>query len=613
MRPTRLRWRRFAIGLLAVLALYAGFIVWQRERINRMPTPDMVLLLPADADLRDPLVQVWRDAAAETGTQLRIQRASDFLQPLRTQRRPIAVVMPDSVHRRASPALVSGLQDYVRGGGSLLLTFDAAALSPRGTYDAQNAPLSALVGVEFAMYDRLGMRSTARGAISGTAAAMQALGIPPGKYVDGPHGAELSTYSYGRVNYPHYVTRGAYDGTVLLRAEADGSVVAGVHRAGAGRVMFVNLPVGYLRTRSDGALLHGVLTYFNDEVARLPRLLPTPDGVGGMVLNWHMDSNASYAALDVIEQHTRLLQAGPFSVHITAGPDTYKPGDHAGVGVDTDPRAAAWIARFMREGHAIGSHGGWIHNLFGNGVNERNEAEFSKYLDLNFASLQRATDHPIVEYSAPNGNQPQWVTDWLDRHGVLGYYFTGDTGMAPTHTYRDGHRSDRHTWAFPITTYGAAGSFEEAMEAGIPLPTIRTWLHSVADFTAEQRTARLMYFHPPGVLLYLQPMQEMVDYTRSLGLERFRWYTMADLARFLNRREAVRWSLTAGDRDTEMLDASGDLAQMTWTLPKSRYAQPVVIAGQATVADDGATWLVRSAPGRALRLRLTHVAPPTRP
>lgn len=603
--------RRFLLGLGVVALAYGAFALWRSRIDATQPAPEMVLLLPDTGASTDPLVQVWRDAAAETGTLLRIERASAFLQPVRAQRPPVAVVMPDSVHRRASAALVNRLESYVRDGGALMLVFDAASLTPNGTYPRQRSRLSGLAGVDYGLYDGLASRATRTGTIAGAPSTMERLGIPPGKYMRDGRDAVVSTYIYGRVNYAHFVTEGGFDGEALLRAN-DGSLVAGLRRVGNGRVLFVNLPLGYLRSRSDGALLHGTLAYFNDEVARLPRLLPVPDGVGGMVLNWHVDSNASYAALASIEANTRLLQSGPFSIHVTAGPDTYRPGDRAGFGVDSDPRARPWLRRFMRDGHAIGSHGGWIHNLFGRRLRDDNEAEFSKYLDLNFQSLERATGRRVIEYSAPDGNQPQWVTDWLDRRGVLAYYFTGDTGMAPTRTYRDGRRSDRSTWAFPITTYGRAGSFEEAMEHGVPLGAVRAWLRGIADFTSRQRTVRLMYFHPPGVMLYAQPMQELVDYSREVGPQRFRWYTMGEHARFLTRREAVQWTVRA-ERGADVFAMRGDLGGMAWTLPKARYARPVVVQGRAAIVDAGTDWLVRSPQQARLGLRAARAVRATRP
>lgn len=605
MRRTRhLQLRRVMSGLLVVVVAYLLLAAWHgTDSASR--TPEIVLLLPDGADGSDPLIQAWIDAAGESGVPLRPKRASEFLQPLRGSSWPVAVVLPDTVHTRAAPALVTTLVRYVDDGGRLLLVFDAATLTPEGAYLSGPARLSALAGVDYGLYDRYRSKATANSLIRGEAKAFQSLGLPPGKYIPTRTGAVVSTYAYGTIRYPHFRTQGHFDGEKLLTAEPAGDLVAGVRQHGAGRVMFVNLPLGYLRTRSDGALLHGVLGYFNDRVAALPRLLAVPDGVGGLVLNWHVDSNSSYAALDTIASRTSLLDAGPFSVHITAGPDTYRPGDNAGFNLDRDPRARAWAEQFRRGGHALGSHGGWIHNLFGEGVNEDNENDFRHYLELNFASVENAAGRRLDEYSAPQGNQPQWVTDWLADHGVLAYYFTGDTGMAPTRTYRDGQRSDRLTWAFPITPIGRAGSFEEAERDGVPAPAVQAWLRGMVDFASDERTVRLVYFHPPGALLYLHPLQAMLDHADSLDRTAFRWYTMGAHARFLQRREAVSWRLRWAS-GAEVLEAEhpASLLHMAWQIPKGRYGRPVLVDGLATISDSGEAWLVVAGATRALEVRL---------
>ena len=58
--------------------------------------------------------------------------------------------------------------------------------------------------------------------------------------------------------------------------------------------------------------------------------MSVPDGVGGLVLNWHVDSNAAIKPLQEMSSWT-LMQQGPYSIHITAGPDAGKAGDTEGL------------------------------------------------------------------------------------------------------------------------------------------------------------------------------------------------------------------------------------------------------------------------------------------
>src|SRR5205085_4401382 len=185
---------------------------------------------------------------------------------------------------------------------------------------------------------------------------------------------------------------------------------------------FVNLPIGYLEARTDGLLLHSFLRYFGLRMLAVPYLAAVPDGVGGLVFNWHVDARSSITPLHTLLA-TGVFDQGPFSIHITAGPDVDAFGDGKGLDIGHNPEGDRLIAEFQRRGHVIGSHGGWIHNYFGEHLSDNNEGEFATYLQQNMDVLQRVTGKPIFEYSAPVGNHPQWVTRWLERHGVLGEYF----------------------------------------------------------------------------------------------------------------------------------------------------------------------------------------------
>ncbi len=157
-----------------------------------------------------------------------------------------------------------------------------------------------------------------------------------------------------------------------------------------------------------------------------------------------------------------------------------------------------------------------------------------------------------MEYSAPDGNQPKWVTAWLASHGFLAYYFTGNSGMAPTQGYRDGVREGRDIWAFPIVHLNQAAAFEEMAREGYSSPEIEHWLEAVTEFAVDHHSVRLVYFHPPGIMQYRDLVDQWMERTGRLRTEgRFRWYTMTQLANFLNSRKQVVWSTSQdGERVT---------------------------------------------------------------
>src|SRR5437660_1454634 len=119
----------------------------------------------------------------------------------------------------------------------------------------------------------------------------------------------LVGYLYGELEYPSFQTTGEYHGKTLLQS-TDG-LVAGENKHGAGRVLLVNLPLGYLTTRTDGMLLHSFLHYFAEDMLQMPHLANVPDGVGGVVMNWHFGaawkSTCLGYALAGAAQHSCLL------------------------------------------------------------------------------------------------------------------------------------------------------------------------------------------------------------------------------------------------------------------------------------------------------------------
>src|SRR2546430_3639300 len=161
--------------------------------------------------------------------------------------------------------------------------------------------------------------------ISGLDSTFDELEVPPVKYYpfrpgvmtsgaapsDAPafRETELRRYKYGDLEYPSFVTSGTYDGKVLLHSSA--GTVAGEHPYQKGSVLFVNLPLSYLKGKTDGLMLHGFLKYFALRTMALPRMLTVPDGIGGLVLNWHVDSNASIKPMQEIDSWG-LLKQGPY-------------------------------------------------------------------------------------------------------------------------------------------------------------------------------------------------------------------------------------------------------------------------------------------------------------
>jgi hypothetical protein len=610
--------RRAVVATSSIVLL--ALIAWSWATHDRFRSTDdrLLLLVPDGISLSNPKVTMWSDAGSEEGLHVVPVHDSEFLSPVWGEPRCAGVILPDSIHQQAGDLFVAALHRYVANGGKLMLVYDAGTFSLSGAFSASRSRLSDLAGVDYALYDKLGDKTIQWGKVTATNTIVDQMEIPPGKYYpfhaetapsikdesavapNRTFDVELRRYKYGDLQYPSFVTSGHYAGELLF--QSSNGLVAGQQSFQKGSVLFVNLPLGYLKGNTDGLLLHAFLKYFADHTLSLPYLMSVPDGIGGLVLNWHIDSNAAIKPLQQMSSWT-LLQQGPYSIHITAGPDSGKLGDRKGFDVDHNPVSQELIRKYESLGYEVGSHGGWIHDYFSAHVETDKPDDLEQFLALNKNALEHVTGKPVAEYSAPNGNQPPWVTHWLEAHGFVAYYFTGDTGMGPTQGYRDGEREARSVWAFPILHLDRAAGFEEFLTEGYSDAEVARWLAAVTNFTTEQHSVRLMYFHPPGILPYHDLVDRWVEQTARLKADgRFRWYTMTELADFLNWRKQVKWKMSDnGGLITFEATHPQTLAHDAWRIPATKFAQPKIVEGSAKVVRDKDAWMIIAGEGRDLR------------
>lgn len=425
----------------------------------------------------------------------------------------------------------------------------------------------------------------------------------------------LSGYVYGNLTYPSYVTKGQFLGETIL-SSPDHGLVAGINSYGTagGKVLFVNTPLGYLKGATDGMLLHGLLSLFSTDMLGLAHLSKQPNGIGGLTLNWHLDSAEALAPMQTLKT-AGIWNNGPFSIDMTAGPDTVTFGDKLGFNLPNNPTAQQFLRDFVKQGHQVGSHGGWIHDYYGLNVSETNQNSFTAdnvhtfndLLVLNKNAVEAVTQTPNLEYSSPEGNNPKWALDWSEQQHEVGYYYTGHTGMSPTRSYRDGVLRNLNMWAFPVVPFRQYATFEEFQDFNVSKTDVIKWYTSLIDFDVTTRTSRLIYMHPPGAVDWIDVLQIVMAYAKAKG-QAFKWYTMPALAKFLTSRNLVTWTEYGTGSGPRQIVASHptSLASMTWLLPKTAYAQPVVNTGAATVTDGGDAWLVSATSGSNLIFTSVH-------
>ena len=404
----------------------------------------------------------------------------------------------------------------------------------------------------------------------------------------------ISGYFYGPLTYPSYVTQGTSQGAVLLSSPLHG-LVASIRAVGAGSVLFVNMPLTYLKLSEDAMPMHGFLHQFARGLLKQPRLAVVPNGIGGLVFNWHLDSQTALAPMQTLKD-MGVWNNKPFSIHMTAGPDTIVFGDRLGFNLPVNTKAQKFLKDFDHQGHQVGSHGGWIHDYYGTYASETNQAEFQNYLVLNRNAIQTVIGHPMKEYSAPQGNNPLWALTWLEQNGFGSYYSLSHTGTAATRTYRQGQLRNPSLWAFPVTPLGVAATFEEFNELAMTDQEISQWYAELIDFSIKNETNRMIYAHPPGAVQFPTVLNNMLQYAKfKQQAGKFKWYTMAELATFNTNRASVSWQSALNTNGKMRVTAShpNSLSTMTWTYPKALYSQPVAVSGSMTVIDQGQDWLVR--------------------
>jgi len=282
--------------------------------------------------------------------------------------------------------------------------------------------------------------------------------------------------------------------------------------------------------------------------------------------------------------------------------------------------AAQALVRQLRDlpvRHELGSHGGWIHDYYGLNANEANVPDFTPYLTQNFAAIEAATGRTVREYSAPVGNNPGWAVRWLEARGVVAFYTVSDGGAA-IRPWRAGARlTGNRLWAFPVSPLGRYATFEEFGRFGVSDAESGQWLLDLQSFVVNNRTNRLFYNHPPGARGHVGAIQPLVDRADTLQAQgRFQWMTMAQIADFQLRRLGTRWtSSTSAPANqpavtTVVASNTTSLTDMTWLLPRNRYAVPVVTGGLGTVSFDTDSWLVTATGGTSLTFTVSGLALP---
>ncbi len=229
---------------------------------------EVALLAGSGARASHPdLASAWEGALRSAGLSYRWVQASDVVgvpAAALAQRHPLMIV-PDALADTISAPLASRVNQFVRAGGQLVVVSDAGRL-PEIT----------------------GIRTNGRG--QGTRAAKVTFASLASAKWWGISSKNLSTTGdlsgpgQRATRYKIGPARGVGTGLTVIAAD-HGTPIISLNHLGRGTGIFINLPLGRLAVQRDDLPLRTTLSAVTSRFAQLPRLVPTPRGVGGLVID----------------------------------------------------------------------------------------------------------------------------------------------------------------------------------------------------------------------------------------------------------------------------------------------------------------------------------------
>ncbi len=504
------------------------------------------------------------------------------------------VIFPDGVAQKLPEDIIYWVREYVENGGHAMAVFDPGTKDLSGYY-LKEAVLDRLTGIAYSRYSELRDKAydTAYLRFRDSEAA-EFFEIPDGKLWSGLY---MCGYAYQKLKYP--VARVATWGTVSP-SEIWATAEIGddehfpalvLRRMKSGSILYVNLPLGQLKAYgSDDLMMRSILRAYLFKVAKMPHLMSVPNGIGGLVINWHIDDNSEWFNIPDFIRRNYFRPSMPASFHITAGDFVDYPGD--GMGFDACGKGREQVKMAAAYGH-IGSHGGWGHNWFAANVlkGKFHAAEMEKYITRNSRCLSESSGYPVIEYSAPDGVHPQPIlTRVLEKLGVVAYYYTGDSGSAPNRTFFDGKRVSESTIAFPVMPMKNVASIHEMYQNGVSNELFTDWLVGTANYAAKNHTVRLVYSHLYDLYdfpMYYAGLEHFLDAAETLQKDnRLQVRPMHVFAQFLNRMLKTHYSFNVHPDGLELRAANEQgLDGITAAIPRESFEKPE--SSLATIREEG--------------------------
>lgn len=582
-------------SILLFLLVIFGIIEYMKAAVLRDDNIAVLLVYNRNLIKKQPkIVEAYMSVLDEEGIPYALVDATELIaQKKRLFPKKPALIFPDGVNTTLPEDTRLWVRKYLEAGGNVFVAYDAGVRNRDG-YFLERPVFSDILGTDYSNYRKLREKSYTKGRLKFVDESSLALfGITPGKTDEKLY---LVSYGYDALQYPFSrseILKNKGESKTLAvmiddRGESFPAIVA--KKTGNGNAVYVNLPLGHMKLQSDDLPLRSALRFFLLKTVQVPHVVGTPSGKGGIIINWHVDSNHDWKYIAFMKDNKYLREGLKYSFHITAGDYSEKEGDMKGFHVE---REGGPLTRTLMPYGVIGSHGGWAHDWFASEVEKDRLGEdgTEKYIRMNNDALEKVTGYKIVEYSAPAGVHPQPVmTRIIERLGMIGYYYTGDAGSSPNRTYYNGRMVSNSVIAFPINQLGIAASLYEMKKQGRSDHDVRKWLTDLVDFASNNRVIRLFYSHPYNINEYPSAVSQFLDHCEKLQKEgKITVDTMGRYARFVRRfLHTTSTFRVDGGGMTVSLSNPGGLKEITVAIPKAHYKKPEApIVGVSVEDGDG--------------------------
>jgi hypothetical protein len=303
-----MRWTRIVgIGVLFCLFIGGCRLVHGAEHSGRRGRMEVLLIHhPALTAANPCILEAYRSVLEEEGVSFRIMEA-EALTALSPETFPdgSAIILPDGISQILPEEFDDWLKRYLEKGGNVLIGHDAGTKDLKGLYRDQSA-FADILGLNTILYTQSPEKAYSTGSLRFTdRTAMETFEIPPGKTNET---LDVVGYQYRTLTYPFArsaVTKAVSSRKILasmIDGSGEGSPAIVEVRHGKGSALYVAFPLGYLKCYSDELLLRSSIRYFLFRRVKIPHLLSAPGGRGGVVINWHIDSNAEWVYLPLLKK-----------------------------------------------------------------------------------------------------------------------------------------------------------------------------------------------------------------------------------------------------------------------------------------------------------------------